>query len=65
MSKLAPNKTVFGTEVMIARSGEKGVVTAFARHQRTRPVQYFVEYTNAMGVASEEWFHEDQLSVVS
>lgn len=62
MAELRPNTGCFGQEVTIIRSGEKGVVTGFSRHQRLRQVQYYVEYTNALGTATADWFHADEIS---
>jgi len=55
------NTTVFGTKVTIAISGETGIVTGFSQHMRMKQKQFFVEYQNALGVATDGWFTEDQL----
>ena len=59
------NKTCFGTKVRIARSGEQGVVTGFAQHQRSKSPQFFIEYTDGNGCAHETWAHVDELEVVA
>lgn len=59
------NSTAFGTKVKVTRSGEEGVITAFASYQRTKGAkQFFVEYTDAYGRAAETWFYEDELTVL-
>lgn len=59
------SRTVFGTNVTIARSGERGVITGFALHKRAQnSKQFFVEYTASDGRATEGWFFEDQLQVI-
>lgn len=58
------SSTVFGTKVSITRSGETGTINGFALHKRTKTKQFFVEYTAADGSAREDWFYEDQLTVI-
>lgn len=55
------NSAAFGTVVKIRVSGEQGVVTGFAQHQRVKSKQFFVEYQAADGRSTEAWFYEDQL----
>lgn len=59
------NQTCFGKDVLITRSKEEGVITGFARHQRTRKPLFFVEYTSALGAATSDWFHEDELTLIA
>lgn len=58
------NSAVFGTEVAINQSGETGVVTGFASHQRVKSKQFFVEYRANDGCYREAWFHGDQLTEI-
>lgn len=64
MQKLTANKTCFGKTVEIIRSKERGTVTGFGQNMRSRQSQFFVEYTNALGEATERWFNHDELSIV-
>lgn len=58
------NQSVFGTNVTITRSGERGTVTGFCLHQRSKSSkQFLVEYVAADGTATTDWFFEDQLTV--
>ena len=60
------SKSVFGTQVAISVSGERGKITAFSLYQRTgNNKQFFVEYCAADGRAAGDWFFEDQLTVVA
>ena len=61
-TKLSANKTCFGKAVKITRSGEIGVITGFALHQRNRQPQFFVEYKAADGRAVDAWLYEDQIT---
>lgn len=63
-SKLSLNSTCFGVAVAIQSSGETGIVTGFAQHQRSKAKQFFVEYRGNDGCYREAWFFEDQLSVL-
>lgn len=51
-----------GQAVVINVSGEQGTVRARGDGV-DRPNQYFVSYCNAQGVATEQWWNEDQLSL--
>lgn len=62
--KLSANRTCFGQTVSITRSSEKGVVTGFSVHMRTKQPQFYVQYANAMGVACEAWFFGDELTLI-
>ena len=56
------NKTSFGTEVTITRSGEVGIITGFAMHLRHKQKRFYVEYASADGRATANWFFEDELT---
>lgn len=58
------SSTVFGANVAIIRSGEAGTITGFALYKRSKSKQFFVEFTNADGCAREDWFYEDELTVI-
>lgn len=49
--------------VSISISGEQGVVRARG-DGIDRANQYFVSYQNALGVATESWWNEDQLAAI-
>ena len=49
--------------VSISISGEQGVVRARG-DGIDRANQYFVSYMNALGVATESWWNEDQLAAI-
>lgn len=59
------NQSAFGTPVRVTISGEEGVVTGFACHQRSKSSkQFLVEYRDGRGCATQDWFHEDQLTEI-
>ena len=62
---IAPNQTSFGMIVHIARSGEKGTITGFARHMRSRKPQFYVEYTCSQGTAAADWFYQDEIEQIA
>lgn len=49
-----------GQQVTISISGEHGIVRARGDGV-DRANQYFIAYKNALGVAVESWWNEDQL----
>lgn len=59
------NSAVFGSKVKINSSGEAGVVTGYAQHQRSKGKQFFVEYVTGIGTYKESWFFEDQLTLIA
>lgn len=50
-----------GQAVSIKVSGEHGTVRARC-DGLDRPNQYMVSYCNAQGIATEQWWNEDQLT---
>lgn len=60
------NSTVFGTNVAITASGERGTIAGFASYKRQKGAkQFLVEYVAGDGRFVTDWFFEDQLSELS
>lgn len=50
-----------GSPVVVARSGERGTVSAVCQNRRSTESTYLVEMVDRTGVASERWFYESEL----
>lgn len=56
MPQFATNKTSFGLQAKIIRSGEIGTIRGYCRYERMPETQFYLEYTDANGRATERWF---------